>query len=215
MGEHTAFLSQLEDQELRERYAPTLGYGFKFRLDPSAADIAMESLAKLDENNAGRIAKCQYLTKVLSGLPGIKPPRVKPGCTHVYHMYTCMYDETVLGVPRNRFVEALEAEGVRAVTYINTANYLRFPGGSRVEVGPVHLRPVFQEKNLYGKGCPFQCPLGATPNYDVGTLPVSERLVHQEFNIEQHRLDAPVDMQTVERYAEAIVKTVENIAELR
>ena len=92
VGEHTAFLSQLEDQELRERYAPTLGYGFKFRLDPSAADIAMESLAKLDENNAGRIAKCQYLTKVLSGLPGIKPPRVKPGCTHVYHMYTCMYE---------------------------------------------------------------------------------------------------------------------------
>ncbi|MCP4644615.1 MAG: DegT/DnrJ/EryC1/StrS family aminotransferase [bacterium] len=215
VGEHTAFLSQLEDRELRERYAPSLGYGFKFRLDPSAAEIAMESLAGLDERNADRIAKCERLTEALAGVPGITTPYVKPGYTHVYHMYTCLYDEAALGVPRSRFVEALGAEGMRIVTYVNSANYLRFPGGTKLDVGPIHLRPVFQAKDLYGKGCPFQCPLGVTPNYDPGTLPVSERLVHEEFNIEQHRLDAPIDMDTVDLYAEAIRKVVDNIDELR
>jgi len=77
------------------------------------------------------------------------------------------------------------------------------------------LRPVFQEKNLYGKGCPFQCPHGKSPEYEEGSLPVSERLVREEFNIDQHSLDAPHDTRRMQLYADAIVKVIENIDELK
>jgi dTDP-4-amino-4,6-dideoxygalactose transaminase len=214
IGEHTSFLSQLENAELREQYAPTLGFGYKFRLDPAAAEIAMASLAELDQNNEQRIANAEVLTNALSGVKGIKTPSVRPGCTHVYHMYTCLFDEAVVGVPRKRFLQAVEAEGVPVITYINSANWLLFPGGSEVAVGPIHLRPVFQAKNLYGKGCPFRCPHGVAPNYDEGTLPVSERLVHEEFNIDQQNLSTPHDAKTMQLYADAIIKVIENVDEL-
>ncbi len=214
VGEHTSFLSQLDDVELRERYAPTLGYGFKSRLDPSAAKIAIESIAQLDENNARRIANCEHLTKALSGVTGITTPYVRPGCKHVFHMYTCLYDEQAVGVPRKRFLDAVKAEGVPVITYINSANWLLFPGGREVSVGPIHLRPVFQEQNLYGKGCPFRCPHGTAPNYDAGTLPVTERLVHEEFNIDQHSISAPHGTSRMQLYADAVVKVIENVGEL-
>jgi hypothetical protein len=214
VGEHTSFLSQLDDVELRERYAATLGYGFKFRLDPSAAKIAIESIARLDENNGIRITNCEVLTKALSGVKGITTPTVRPGFKHVFHMYTCLYDADAVGATRGRFLEAVRAEGVPVITYINSANWLLFPGGREVSVGPIHLRPVFQEKDLYGKGCPFQCPHGKTPDYAEGTLPVTERLVHEEFNIDQHSLSAPHGPERMRQYADAIIKVIENAGEL-
>ena len=133
----------------------------------------------------------------------------------VYHMYTCLYDEELIGVPRRLFVGALEAEGVPVVTYINSANWLLFAGGREVSVGPIHLRPVFQAKDLYGKGCPFQCPHGRMPDYDEGSLPVTERIVDAEFSIQQHDLSVPYTEERMQLYADAIEKVVENVNELR
>jgi len=145
---------------------------------------------------------------------GITTPHVEPGCKHVYHMYACLYDAQAVGVPRKRFLEAVKAEGVPVITYINSANWLLFPGGSEVSVGPIHLRPVFQDKNLYGKGCPFQCPHGTPPDYAEGSLPVSERLVHEEFSLDQESLSAPHGKERMQRYAEAIRKVIDNVEEL-
>ncbi|MBI2297836.1 MAG: creatininase family protein [Armatimonadetes bacterium] len=82
---------------------------------------------------------------------------------------------------RDRFLQALNAEGVFAVAYVNDANYRFSPESKPLEAGgPIHLRTIFQERNLYGKGCPFQCPhVEHPPVYRRGDLPVSEAIAER------------------------------------
>ena len=51
--------------------------------------------------------------------------------------------------------------------------------------------------------------------YPAGSLPVTERLVDVEFNIPQRHLGPPWGLQTMDLYADAIEKIVENAAEIR
>ena len=215
-GEHPGFLSRLKNQELRNRFASTLGYGFKARSDHHGAAIGLQQLETLDERNDARIQNCNFLTKSLNGIEGLTTPYARPGFKHVYHYYTCLYDENILGVPRNVFLDAVRAEGLNVISYVSTANFMYFPGGEPISAGPVHMRPVFQEMNLYGKGCPFLCPHAKRkPDYSKGSLPVSERIVDLEFQLDQSQLSAPNDEKTMQTYVDVITKVVENIDELR
>jgi len=215
-GEHTSLLSQLKNKELRERYAPTLGYGFKSRMDWHAPKMALEQLRTLDARNNGRIKNCDFLTKAFNNIEGLTPPYVRPGYKHVYHLYTLLYDAKFFGVTRELFQKALQAEGLRIVAYVNSGNYMYFSGGRWVSAGPVHHRPIFQEKNLYGKGCPFKCRFGKEPDYTKGSLPVTERITNEELNIEQKQLISELhtrkEMQT---YLDVFIKVIKNIDELR
>ena len=216
-GEHTAILSRLSNRELRSRYAPTLGYGWKTRMDPHAGTTALEQLRTLDARNNARIRGCDFLTEALSGIEGLTTPYVRPGFKHVYHQYTVRYDEQVFGVPRDLFLDAVRAEGLGLmVAYVSTANYMYFPGGRKVSAGPIHLRPIFQSKDLYGRGCPFHCPhYGKEPDYSKGSLPVTERIVEQELNIEQQAFPPKYDPRKMQTYLDAITKVIDNIDELR
>ncbi len=214
-GEHTSLLSQLKNKELRERYAPTLGYGFKTRMDSHGAEGGLEQLRTLEKRNNARIKNCDFLTKAFSDIEGLTTPYVKPGYKHVYHLYTLLYEKQIFGVSRELFQKAIQAEGLRVVTYVNSANYMCFPGGRYVSAGPVHHRPVFQEKNLYGKGCPFKCPFGKEPDYSKGSLPVTERITDMELNIEQHNITLPKTRKTMQTYVDVFTKVIENIDELR
>ena len=166
-----------------------------------------------------RIRNCEYLTAKLAAIPGITPPYVRPGYKHVYHIYNCLWDERVHGVSRDRFCQALNAEGVYAVGYILDANYRFAPESQPIQAnGPIHLRTIFQERNLYGKGCPFQCPHIAPENqpvYKRGDLPVSEEMANREFGIFQPDLSPPNDQRDMQLIVDAITKVVENIADLQ
>ena len=177
--------------------------------------MAYEALDNFEGANEARIKNCNFLTQELGKLKGITPPYVAPDVKHVYHMYTCLYDEEALGIPRDKFVIALTAEGLPTITYVNSANYRFHPGGRPLPSGPVHHRAIFQEKNVYGKGCPFQCPhyRGET-HYSVGSLPVTEALVNQEFNFLQPHLSDPNGKEQMEQYIAAVAKVVENIGDL-
>ncbi len=212
-GEHTALLSGLESQHLRETFAPTLGYGYKARLDPHAGDIALEQLRSLDARNDARIQACRLLSESLSEVAGLTTPRVQQGCKHVFHLYTLIYDDEILGVKRDVFQQAVQAEGLRLVTYMNSANYMNFPGGREVRCGPMHWRPVFQQRNLFGKGYPFV--LAQTqPDYSKGSLPVTEWVTDHELNIEQYSFPDVFDERLTQSYIDCISKVVENIDEL-
>ena len=214
-GQHPATLSKILTDRNLLKYATTGGYGDNHRIDRFAMTVAYEALSTFEEANENRIKNCNYLTHELGKLKGITPPYIAPGAKHVFHMYTCLYNEGELGVPRDKFVIALTAEGVPTITYVNSANYLFHPGGRPLPAGPIHLRAIFQEQNVYGKGCPFQCPLydGQT-EYSRGSLPVTERLVNEEFNFLQPNLSAPNGIEQMEQYASAVAKVVENIADL-
>ena len=59
-------------------------------------------------------AERRYLRSLLKEIPGIVPARMYDGCTrNAYHLFMYRYQkEHFAGLPRKRFLEALEAEGV-------------------------------------------------------------------------------------------------------
>ena len=88
--------------------------------------------------------------------------------------------------------------------------------GSNSSSPPIHLRTMFQERNLYGKGCPFLCPhVEEPPVYQKGDLPVSEEMAEREFSILQPYLSPPNDERDMQLIVDAILKVIDNIDELR
>ncbi|NCO34448.1 MAG: hypothetical protein AUJ92_16690 [Armatimonadetes bacterium CG2_30_59_28] len=214
MGQHPTVIQGLAEDPDILQYASMGGTGDNTRA--VGMDSAMEQLMDADARTNARIRNCEYLTEKLADVPGITPPFVRPGYKHVYHYYTCLWDPDEYGVSRDRFCAALNAEGVYAVAYINDANYQFSPESKRLQAGgPIHLRTIFQERNLYGKGCPFLCPhVENPPVYSKGDLPVSEAMAEREFCIVQPYLSPPNDERDMQLMVDAIVKIVDNIGEL-
>ncbi|MFC1452874.1 DegT/DnrJ/EryC1/StrS family aminotransferase [Verrucomicrobiota bacterium] len=213
-GQHPTVITGLAEDPEVLKYASMGGTGDNMR---AVGEDAMAQLMDAEARTNARIRNCEYLTEKLEAVPGITPPHVRPGCKHAYHYYTCLWDPAVHGVSRDRFCWALNAEGVYAVAYVMDANYRFSPESKPIQAGgPVHLRTIFQERNLYGKGCPFQCPhVEHPPVYRKGDLPVSEEMAEREFCLSQADLSPPCDERDMQLMVDAITKIVENIDELR
>lgn len=142
--------------------------GFNFRLGEIEAAIAGEQLRKLKTNIEGRQRAVAEFDAGLAGLPGLTTPKVDPGSTHVYYIYGMTLDPARLGVPRDRLVAALRAEGVPGLI----SGYQN-----------VHLYPLFQQRIAYGtRGFPWTSPYaGREIRYDRGTCPIAERLHAETF----------------------------------
>lgn len=145
--------------------------GYNFRLTEIQAAIGREQLKKLDELIAKRQSSCRYIGERLSDMPGIFPAKVRAGSTHVYYQFPFLYEEKVVGVPRERFIEAIKAE--------LPATALRESDGPLVSGGyvkPLYLMPVFQKQIAFGsKGYPFTLA-DKSVQYVRGMCPVVERL---------------------------------------
>lgn len=141
--------------------------GFNFRMTEIEAAIGRSQLHKLKRLVKKRIFNARYLAKKLGSLPGITPPAVRKNCSNVYYVQSFKYDEKIIGVPRDKFIEAVEAEGIPiAVGYVR----------------PLYLEPLYQKLIAYGKkGCPFKCPFyKGKLSYKKGICPVAERMHEKE-----------------------------------
>ena len=162
--------------------------GFNYRLPEIEAAIASEQLKKLEKLVVPRIKAADYLTERLSSLPGITPPMVRPGVRHAYYVYAIRYDAAKAGVPRERFVAALNAEGIPM-----------YSGYTK----PIYLEPLYQKRIAFGKdGFPFTyAGYKGRVSYDHGICPVTERMYCQELiftdichaNISRRDLDDTVN----------------------
>jgi perosamine synthetase len=213
-GQHPTVIAGVATDPEVLKYASMGGTGDNMR---GVGLDAMAQLLDADARTNARIANCDYLTERLNDVPGITPPYVRPGCKHVYHYYTCLWDPEVHGVSRDRFCQALNAEGVLAVAYVQDANHTFAPESKPIQAGgPIHLRTIFQERNLYGKGCPFRCPhVKNPPVYRRGDLPVSEAITQREFSIHQRELSPPNDERDMQLIVDAITKIVDQIDQLK
>jgi len=142
--------------------------GYNFRMGEIEAAIASVQLNKLALRVESRQRIASQLNAGLSALKGIKIPKVSQGATHVYYVYGLTLDVHALGVPRERIVEALRAEGVPSLMegYQN-----------------LHLLPLFRHKIAYGsKGFPWKSPYCTRDiQYGPGLCPVAEELHRQTF----------------------------------
>jgi len=135
--------------------------GFNYRMTEMSAAVGMSQLAGIDQHVGQRAQIAQMLSRGIEGLEGLSSPVVRRNCRHVYYVWAIRVDERVLGVSRERFSEALAAEG-----FPNFCGYVR----------PLYLLPLFQRRIAFGD-YPFNL---TTRRYGKGMCPVTERLYEKE-----------------------------------
>lgn len=215
-GQHPTVIAGLATDPDVRRYASMGGTGENMRSVGSAD--ALNQLLDADVRTDARVRNCEYLTEALRDVPGVTPPYVRPGYKHAYHYYTCLWDSELHGVSRDRFCEALNAEGVYAVAYIKDANYRFAPESKPIEAGgPIHLRTMFRERAQQDEGrWRFRYPyLAEMPVYREGDLPVSEEMADREFCLSQPDLSPPCDTRDMQLIVAAIGKVVDHVDELK
>lgn len=159
---------EVKDEDLRSYIDDVC---WNYRIHPVEAAIARKELKYLDERNKIKQENMEYLSEGLRKISGIEPPYITPNCTHGYHMYPLTYKKEELeGLDREKFIAAINAEGVSLFHYVGL---------------PIHLRARFQEHHYYGKGCPWECPFAKRRVvYKKGDCPVAEhRCKETELNL--------------------------------
>ena len=87
-----------------------------YRITEFQAALLLARLPDLEPERRRREENAHYLTKLLQDIEGISPLRVDERVTHLaaYQYIFRYHQEAFAGLPRDRFVEALCAEGVPA-----------------------------------------------------------------------------------------------------
>lgn len=101
----------------------TSSYDFSYRLGGSnlrmtefQGALLLSQMTRLEEQTRRREQNAEFLTGLLKEIPGVLPARTYEGCTrNAYHLYMLRYrSESFAGLPREKFLKALAAEGVSA-----------------------------------------------------------------------------------------------------
>lgn len=147
--------------------------GFNYRMTELQAAVSRVQLKKLDSLNKKRIELVKYLNEGLKEFDFLVTPKEKEGCHSTYYVYPLRFLTKIAGVKREKFVEAVNAEGI---------NF--FQG----YVKPLYTQPVYQHKHLFKNGYPFsaienkECKM----EYNLGTCPNAEKLYFEEMIINEH-----------------------------
>ena len=136
------------------RFAAT-SFGIKTRIAPVSAAIARTQLARLAENNQLRNSNLQYLSAGLEAL-GIHTFLPPPHVERVYFEYLVRPDFASIGLSKQSFIKALQAEGCLAALP-------RYP--------LLHQQPFFTEGAFMAVMRPQG---GQIPDYSSVSLPVTE-----------------------------------------
>ena len=178
--------------------------GWMYRNNDLTAAFGRAQLAKLDGYLEQQIANAKCLAEELEGIPGLILPQEPEEFKHNWYNYVLRFDVEALGHAhdprtfRDRIVDALDAEGV--------------PNG----VWQQFILPamtVFQAKNGYGKGCPWECPHAQPVDYALDQYHVSQKHCATHTCISMP-LRAPNGTDTAKLVAQGIRKVMENIDRL-
>jgi perosamine synthetase len=176
--------------------------GFNYRMTELEAAVARCQLRKLEKVILERRENCEYLSKKLSEIPAIVSPSLRDECTHSFYVHPFKFNETIAGVSRDKFINAVKTE--------LPATKTREGEGPLISYGftkPLYLQPIFQNKIAFGsKGFPFtKSPSSNYPNYNKGICPVAERMYEKEFF--HHQLMTPgMYKRDLDDVAEAFLK---------
>jgi dTDP-4-amino-4,6-dideoxygalactose transaminase len=165
--------------------------------------IALCQLARLDEQTETRERNIKHLAEGMKEIPGVEPIARDSRVTRwgFYYWNFHFRSQEFEGVSRDRFLEALRAEGV--------------PCGVGAHGQPIYLNPLFQNMNFGRTGCPISCPFHGEPvDYTKVHCPQAERVWKEQACSMSHSLFlGPLsDMDLV---LEAMRKVRENAAHLR
>jgi len=171
-----------------------------YRLTEIQAAMLLPQLERLDDQLQRKSKNARYLAKKFKDIDGINPVP-GDGNTDVNgcYLYLLQYDnEKFAGLSRDKFVEALNAEGISC--------HIGYPW-------PLSKNPMFQRPKVGPEGCPFTCPYyGKKISIKDQKFPVTERICSETVVIPHEVLLSPKsDMDDI---VAAIVKIQENASEL-
>lgn len=138
-------------------------FGVNYRMTELEAAVSIAQLRKLDAIVAIIRGMAEYLSARIGKIPGLEPPFVQPGYTHVFLQHTLLYDEREIDIPRSRFVKAIQAEG--------------FPDIVEGYKDPLYLLPLFRHR----------------PECRPGLCPVAEHLHTIMVSHDVHRPPCTMD----------------------
>ena len=90
--------------------------------------LLMAQMTRIEQQSRTREENAQYLTGLLKEIPGIQPSTMYAGCTrNNYHLYMLRYQaEQFANLPRTKFLEALNAEGIPSFGGYATTDWAKF-----------------------------------------------------------------------------------------
>ena len=118
-----------------------------------------------------------------------------------------MFDEKLVGVSREKFVEAVKAELPAPSTWEQTPL-------SNGYVQPLYLAPVYQKQIALGsKGFPFNYNEGVSYDYAKGSCPVTEEMADKTLMVTP-LIREPLVEEDMMDFANAIKKVIENAGQI-
>lgn len=89
-------------------------HGTNLRMTEFQGALLLGQMRRLEEQSKTRWENGQYLSSLMREIPGIAPAKLYDGCTQsAFHLYMFRYSkEQFAGMPRAKFLHALQAEGV-------------------------------------------------------------------------------------------------------
>jgi len=178
--------------------------GGMHRMTELEAAIGIVQLRKLDYSNTVRLENAEYLSYQLKDLPGIRKPYVSNEVKHVYYNYCPAFIEEEVGISREKFIQAVRAEGVPLTTGYDE---------------PLYNYPLFRKQSVYRVGCPFVCSFYKVDEdkkkhlYENEFCPnTEERIYRTNLELKVHPLRTREDMKIV---IEAFKKVIGNVDQLK
>ncbi|HUT73467.1 MAG TPA: DegT/DnrJ/EryC1/StrS family aminotransferase [Armatimonadota bacterium] len=139
-----------------------------YRLTELQGALLRSQLERLPQQTEARHRNASRLSAALADMPGVAPLKPDPRITaqgYYFYLFRFLADQWD-GVHRDRFLQALQAEGI--------------PAGNAYGI-PLHHNPVFREHGFGRTGCPINC--GHYPgemDYSKVVLPIAERILAAE-----------------------------------
>jgi len=174
--------------------------GSNYRITEFQGAILRVQLRRLAEQTARRNANGRYLTEKLRG-SGLEPTRLDARAGIIsFHLFMSRYQpEAFGGMPREQFLQALNAEGIPCSGGYNHALY---------------RNPMFRNKEFWKGGFPCVAPYAREINYaDFAALcPVSEAVCQDAVWFTQNMLLA--EREDMDDIVEAVMKIKAGSADL-
>lgn len=189
-------------EESRDYHAYALGW--MYRGNDLTAAFGRAQLSKMDKYFKIQRENAALLLDLLKGTPALILPKEPKNHTHNWYNFTSRIDMKASGWSgepmafRNAVMAALRAEGAQVSVWQNFI---------------LPRMTVFQAKNAYGKGCPWDCHLTEPVTYDPNAYPVAQKHTETHFGM-TYPLRAPNGKKAVRATAKAFRKVFENLDQL-
>ncbi|MCM8805477.1 MAG: DegT/DnrJ/EryC1/StrS family aminotransferase [Candidatus Omnitrophica bacterium] len=201
--ERVSKLSSKYDKYKANENIPFMNLGYKYRIHPFAAAMALIELKYLEERNSLQMKNCSYINRGLASIEGFDGAYVAPYVTkHAWLNYLIrFYPEQFDGIPREKIIEALRAEGVDAAK--GRPGYI-----------PLVRQPLLNERENSPAYAIWYHFLKNHPEYKIEDYPVAEKVLFERIAIPSLR-DIEYDVEYLEQILDAFRKISKHRKELK